>query len=78
MISKETAIKTFAVIKEIDLRIDLENGGGETLDNLLKLADAESERESLVVALKKASKETFETIAFGDKVRDILSNKVNG
>ena len=78
MISRETAIKTFAVVKEIDLRVDLENGGGETLDNLLKLANAESERESLVVALKKASKETFETIAFGDRVRDILSNKVNG
>jgi len=78
MIPLESEIKTYAVVKQVDLRIDLQNGNGDTLQTLLNLANVTDSRQEKIESLRTAATLNSDTIAFADRVREILLDTTNG
>jgi len=76
--SNETEIKSYAVINNLQLRIDIAQGEGEALENLIKLAKLEKNK-NLINALKNASQKFSDPIEFANSVRNIMiDHSLNG
>jgi len=60
------------------LRIDLQNGNGDTLQTLLNLANVTDSRQEKIESLRTAATLNSDTIAFADRVREILLDTTNG